>query len=105
MNYLCICHYGHSRSVAMVRALHGLGHEAVACGVGTSPSALELLAQWADGGIILAESAMGSMIPNHTMYEHKFLHWNVGPDKWSNPYHPELAALAMDFLTRMRIGR
>jgi hypothetical protein len=39
-NYLCICQYGHCRSVALARVLHGYHINAVAMGAGIVSVAL-----------------------------------------------------------------
>lgn len=87
MNYLCVCQYGHSRSVACARGLHGRGVVAVACGWMTAGSALPVLCEWADKIIVLCGHAP-SRIP--TKFHAKLVTFPVGSDKWSNPYHPEL---------------
>lgn len=33
----------------------------------------------------------------------RVMDWNVGPDQWSNPYHPELIKIVNQFLDRMDI--
>jgi hypothetical protein len=88
--FLCVCQYGHSRSVALCRVLHGLGLQAVACGFATAPDALPALAAWADVVALLTPEA-APLIP--AAHRHKVADFNVGPDRWSNPYHPELRAI------------
>lgn len=46
--WLCLCQYGHSRSVALARLLHSRGIPAVAAGVWTGGSAIAVLSEWAD---------------------------------------------------------
>lgn len=90
-SFLCICQYGHSRSVACARALHIRGYSAVAAGAETCGSAIRNgLALWADA-IIIMQPAFMAAVPEQ--YRSKVRVLDVGPDKWSNPYHPELAAL------------
>lgn len=90
MNYLCVCQYGHSRSVAMVRELHSRGLPAVACGWATAGTGLHWLSQWADV-IFVMQAEFSQYVPEP--YRHKVVAMDVGPDRWVNPYHPELAAL------------
>lgn len=92
MKYLCICQYGHSRSVAMCRELHRRKLEAVACGYGTAPSAIAVLGEWADRILILA-SEYTIRLPELKHLQQKVIYVPIGPDKWSNPYHPELAEI------------
>lgn len=92
MKFLCICYYGHSRSAAMVRCLHGHKHEAVCAGYGTSPSVLSILTEWTDR-VIVMDGGFRVTYPIREGAEEKFMSFPIGPDKWSNPYHPELAAL------------
>ena len=93
MKYLCVCQYGHSRSVALARVLHGCGETAVAIGWHTSGNAIGCLGEWADK-IIVLQSDFLRFIP------HQFLskvvpvdQFDVGPDRWVNPYHAELNAI------------
>ncbi len=88
---LCVCQAGHSRSVALTRLLHSRGKEAIACGWHTSPSTLADLSCMADC-IFVMQAKFIEAIP--TEYRHKVdTHFDVGPDRWSNPYHPELASI------------
>ncbi len=95
MKALCICQYGHSRSVAMCRVLHHRNHEAVACGVGTALSAIPALVAWADV-IILMQGTFAWSIPKE--FGDKVVINDVGPDIWSNPYNPDLRALCDRFI-------
>lgn len=90
MNYLCVCQYGHSRSVAMVRALHHVKLPAVACGWMTAPQAMPTLCEWADV-IVLMQESFRTYIQDE--WADKIVVCDVGHDRWSNPYHPELSAL------------
>lgn len=96
MRYLCVCQYGHSRSVAMVRALHHLQLQAVACGWMTAPAALPTLCQWANS-IVVLEASFVAHIPQE--YRDRVVVCDVGRDRWSNPYHPELTALCRRLAT------
>lgn len=90
MRFLCLCQYGHSRSVACCRVLQSKGHEAAALGWGTALSAIPDLAIWADK-IILMEPMFDRFVPVNQ--RHKVVVFNVGPDRWSNPYNVELQEL------------
>ena len=96
MKALCVCHYGHSRSVALVRVLHGIGIEAVAAGAHTAGSRfLKMMSEEATH-IFIMEPGYLEQIP----YEDrdKVVCLNVGPDRWSNPYNQELLALCKKLL-------
>lgn len=91
MKYLCICQWGHSRSVAMAKTLQEkYGQEAVACGVDGAESAIPVLGEWADYIFVMQPHFM-DWVPE--ALRHKVVVTDVGYDKWSNPYHPELLAL------------
>lgn len=80
----------------MTRSLHARKHEAVAAGFGTSPSALKVLADWADRIIIMSGEFQVYKLLNNQ--DGKTIIFPIGPDKWSNPYHPELKALCDQFI-------
>ena len=88
--FLTICYHGHCRSVACARELHGRGHQAVPVGAHTSPGAVPLLGDWADH-IILMQPGFVSVVPQALLNKVKV--FDVGPDRWVNPYHPELAKM------------
>ena len=91
MKFLCICHYGHSRSVALARQLHGRQQTAIAIGFATSdPDSMYLLCKWADHVLVVDQNAK-CRIPSEYIY--KTRNFDVGPDRWVNPYHPELKEL------------
>lgn len=89
--FLCICQYGHSRSVALCRVLHGKGIPAVAAGWATSGDAIEVLSAWADVIALMTPEGI-DQIPFE--YRGKVVgHFNIGPDKWSNPYNQDLLSI------------
>lgn len=91
MKILCMCRYGHSRSVALARALHEKGHEAVAVGWMTAGNAaIETLSHWADS-IAVVDHGGDREIPSTC--SRKVSDFDAGPDRWSNPYHPELFSI------------
>lgn len=87
MFFLCVCQYGHSRSVALCRALHARNMRAVAAGTATAGIALALLAEESQS-IFLLDDSLRDKIPKE--YQHKIVSFHVGADRWVNPYHPEL---------------
>lgn len=90
MKFLCICQCGHSRSVAMTRVLHHLGYPAVAIGAEHSGDAINQLAPWADK-IIVMELRFAGFVPSHL--RDRVVVFDVGPDRWSNPYNQELLGI------------
>lgn len=91
MNWLCICQYGHSRSVALTRVLHGKKIPAVAAGWTTSGNAIESLAEWADVIALMTPEGLHTIPLAHRA---KVVNdFDIGPDRWSNPYNQELLAI------------
>jgi len=88
--YLCVCQYGHSRSVALTRVLHMCHVEAIAVGYRTSPDWLHLMSGVADKILILDSSYRRHILP---VYHDKIIDMHVGPDRWANPYHKELLTI------------
>lgn len=85
--YLCICQYGHSRSVALARLLQEKGNKAVAIGVGTGGDAVEPLSDWAEIIYVLQPHYI-KYVPERNKSKIKVI--DVGPDIWSNPYNTDL---------------
>ena len=75
----------------MCRELHARKLEAIAVGSYTvSQTTLELLFDWADKIIIMDHGV--TYVPEENL--HKVVKdFIVGRDRWSNPYHPELASI------------
>ncbi len=88
---LCVCQYGHSRSVALARRLHHRKIVAVAAGWSTGGDALAVLSAWADVIAVMTPEIVNTHIPAE--HRHKVADFNVGPDRWSNPYNHELLAI------------
>jgi hypothetical protein len=99
MKFLCVCQWGHSRSVALCRVLHHHGHVAIAVGIQRSGDGLTVLSDWADH-ILTLETGFAEFIP--PQYRHKVIDFHVGPDRWSNPYNQELLKL-LEGMARERL--
>lgn len=84
----------------MARYFHSRGDEAVAIGWGTSPSAIELLYDWADA-VVVMEAWFVDCLPERKCP--RVIIMDVGRDIWSNPYHPELITLIKELATRKGI--
>lgn len=93
MNFLCICQCGHSRSVAMTRILHARGFPAVAVGASTCGEAYLHLLGWATHIIVMQAHFANIIDQNNGVVRGKLVTFDVGPDKWANPYNHELLAL------------
>jgi hypothetical protein len=78
MKFLCICQYGHSRSVALARVLHSMKQSAVAIGAITSGDAIEGLSDWADLVLVMAKEHT-SKVPDCN--KHKIVDMDIGPDR------------------------
>lgn len=102
MRVLCVCHYGHSRSAAMVRMLHKRKIEAICLGVLTSSyETITHLSQWAD--IVIAMTASLGEEIQPLIGDKQLLICETGPDIWSNPYHPDLLTHCNQFLINQGI--
>jgi glycosyltransferase involved in cell wall biosynthesis len=86
---LCICHWGHSRSVCLARLLHGKGQAAVAIGFASSGGAIAPLSAWADRIFVLQADYAKYVPAEHAA---KVVVMDVGPDVWANPYNADLRA-------------
>lgn len=92
--FLCVCQYGHSRSAALVRILHGLKMAAVCIGYETDYGDVSIpLSEWADTIFLFCPEAL-DIIPSE--HHSKVVDFNIGPDKWSNPYNQELLKIVRD---------
>lgn len=96
VKFLCMCEYGHSRSVALARAFHAKNYAAVAMGRSTSGRAPWLLGDWATLIVAMAPNITPPVYPWPLLMRKKIILFDIGPDRWSNPYHPELRKLCED---------
>lgn len=99
---LCLCQYGHSRSVALAREFHGRNIAAVAMGVGTAGPWLDAACEAATAICLLDDALIGAIAERH---RHKVTSFHVGADRWVNPYHPELAAILRPMVSRFMEDR
>ena len=92
-----VCQWGHCRSVAMARHLHGLNIKAVPCGVvAASFVQIQSLAS-VSHAIVCMQPDYADFIRNVVgIQHHRLLVFDVGPDRWVNPYHAELQLLVKD---------
>ncbi len=99
MRFLCVCHRGNSRSVALAWILKDiLHHEAIAIGIeASSLETREMLGAWADTIICVDQSCLAG-IP--LAYLSKTRLWHVGGDRFFRGFHPELLNLYAEFLAR-----
>lgn len=90
ITYLCVCQFGHCRSVAMARALQKRKINAISAGWSNSGPVFHKLCRLADW-IVVMEDCYLSRIPKEDRGRVKVV--NVGPDKWVNPFHKDLNVL------------
>jgi predicted protein tyrosine phosphatase len=89
MKFLCVCEGGNVRSVSLAFALkYPYGMEALACGWRSAcQETLAMLCQWADRIIVMQPNFAEKLPPG---FEEKVRCVDVGPDRFGNPFHPEL---------------
>lgn len=91
MKIVTMCFGGNVRSVGLKSLLHTkYGHDAVACG--HSFNTLEtrkMLFAWADY-IVVMMKGFEEYVPSE--FRHKTFLYDVGEDRYGNPFHPELQA-------------
>ena len=97
MKVLCLCQGGNVRSVALAYLLkYGADTDALACSwQKNTPETIQMLCEWADA-IALLESSFKVHVP--TRYHDKIAIFDVGPDRWGNPLHPDLIALLTEMV-------
>lgn len=108
MRVLCVCNSGNVRSVTLGRQLKKRGAEVLCCGVDKAfqPSTIIMLANWAD--IIYAqkdsEGKLSRFLSDETIGSpHELLdkidtRFDVGPDDWKYPDHPDLLRRIRDMI-------
>ena len=89
---LAICQAGTIRSGALSHLLkYAYGVDALSASAEETPdTTMSILADWADY-IVLLEPHFAVRIPPE--FHAKVRVFDVGPDRWSNPLHPELLAI------------
>lgn len=100
--FVCICSWGHCRSVALAKLLHERGHDAVAIGTQRSGTAAALLCEWADI-ICTLQPQFAEVVP--AAHRGKIVCLDVGPDVWSNPYNQDLRQLLGRLLDGSGVAR
>jgi hypothetical protein len=84
-----VCEEGLNRSVA-AKWLLQWRNEVIAIGTArTSPDTLAMLWSWADRVILLD----ASLKPQPPIPPAKLVLWDVGPDRWPRPMHPDLVSI------------
>lgn len=93
---LCMCQGGNVRSVALKYLLHygGMKLDALACGwESNTDNTRDMLFAWADY-IIVMQPQFASRVPAAFHYQpggpRKLFCYDVGQDRFGNPFHPEL---------------
>lgn len=89
MRVTTLCQGGHVRSVAAKYLLtYKYGHEVLACGwESNTPETRKMLFEWCDV-IVIMQAHFKQYIPEE--FWNKTICYDVGPDRFMNPFHPEL---------------
>ena len=105
MKFLCICNHGNCRSYALARILKYSGHEAIAIGMQfTSEDSLNHFIKWADHVVVLTEhDVYKQRIVMGTRSDDEYYEMDIGPDRWGNPFNPELHKILVNRATDMFI--
>lgn len=95
LRIVTMCQGGHVRSVGLKYLLrYSFGHDVIACGwEGNTEEAREMLFKWADY-IVVMQSEFAKYVPekhhNRPDKSRKLFAYDVGEDRYGNPFHPEL---------------
>jgi len=93
---LCVCQYGHSRSVALARFLHSQNIEAVAIGWQTAGHKFtETLVRESTKVVTLQDGYLGKILNQINCLALPHVCFDVGLDRWVNPYNAELSGLLL----------
>ena len=98
MKIVTICAGGQVRSVAAKAVLTEQGHDVLAVGaLNNSKQTVEMLCAWADKIIVMDDALLvAAAEPGKLSY------LNVGPDRWGNPFHPELQSLVREKIHQVK---
>jgi hypothetical protein len=99
---LAICQGGLVRSVALVSVLRYISdQDALAYGLekGT-PKTMRMLCGWADHVVVMQEK-FASAVADY--YDKMICVCDVGPDIWSNPFHPDLVARVTQYVSEWAV--
>jgi len=105
MKIVTMCQGGHVRSVALkyiLRYLNAGHHDVIACGwEGNTLETRRMLFDWADV-IVIMEPQFEEHVPSefHCKADgtRRLFCYNVGPDRFGTPFHPELQDLLMSMI-------
>jgi predicted protein tyrosine phosphatase len=102
------CRGGHVRSVGLkYRLTYVYGHDVIACGhESNSEEVRRMLYEWADV-IVIMESYMEEYIPKEFHItkdgKRKLFCYDVGEDRFGNPFHPELQAMLENMIQKHKL--
>jgi hypothetical protein len=99
MKVLCICYGGNVRSVALKHLLNKMGHDALAAGILNSPETLSHLHDWAEK-VVVTDPVLLASLPFRE--SPKIIVYDLGDDRWNNPFHKELEALVQKIVVERR---
>ena len=115
MKILCVCNHGNVRSACMARELKDLNGpykhdrimlpednriEAIAIGGhSTTTNTINMLIDWADKVWMFGETPI-TREQIQQIAGDKFTLFDIGPDKWANPFHPDLRSIMQEILKK-----
>ena len=123
--FLVLCNHGNVRSACMAREIKDLNgpcrpenaetflkyvegwvkNEAIAIGLhANTPETIAYFCKWADKVIDMSDDIPVMQKFLNEIARVKYVRFDVGPDRWNNPFHPELRSLCQSFITDI-IGR
>ncbi len=103
-----MCQGGHVRSVGLKYLLrYKYGHDVIACGwEANTPETRAMLFSWADI-IVIMEKHFLEHIPqefhNKEDGSRKLFCYDVGPDRFMNPFHPELQQMLDEMIKQHKL--
>ena len=110
MKILTVCRGGHVRSVGLKYLLHyGVEerHDVIACGYeSNTQETREMLYSWADY-IVVMQPHFAEYVPekfhNSEDGARKLFCYDVGEDRFLNPFHPELQGSLKQMITKHKL--
>lgn len=120
MKILVLCNQGNVRSACLAReikdlngALHStdkeiikkwIKNEAIAIGAhANSEETIQYFCNWADLVIDLSDNdkRIQQMLQEYS--ENKYIRFDIGGDRWGNPFHPELRKMCQEIMHELKI--
>ena len=105
LKVVTMCQGGHVRSVGLKYLLrYKYGHDVIACGwEGNTEETRDLLFSWADYIVVMQASMVQHVPTKHHQRDdqsRKLFCYDVGEDRYGNPFHPELQSALKGMIER-----